>query len=169
MEVICGTTALPIEDVVEKYTQMLYRVAVMKMKNVPDAEELVQETLLKLIKQIKEGKRFESDEHLKAWLLRVEVNQGNTVLSSIWNNRTQGMDVTTEQGYEDQYNLGSAYEYVKRLPEKYRIAIQLHYYEELKTEEIADVMNTKPATVRSYLLRGRQKLKSMMEAENYVG
>lgn len=79
------------------------------------------------------------------------------------------MDVTTEQGYEDQYNLGSAYEYVKRLPEKYRIAIQLHYYEELKTEEIAEVMNTKPATVRSYLLRGRQKLKSMMEAENYVG
>lgn len=55
MEVICGTTALPIEDVVEKYTQMLYRVAVMKMKNVPDAEELVQETLIKLIKQIKEG------------------------------------------------------------------------------------------------------------------
>lgn len=169
MEVTCGSTKYLIDDIVQKYTDMLYRVAVMKMKNVPDAEELVQETFLKLIKQIKSGKTFESEEHLKAWLLRVEVNQGNSVLSSIWNNRTQGIDVTNEQGYEDKYDFGSAYDYVLKLPEKYRIAIQLHYYEELKTEEIAEIMKTKPATVRSYLLRGRQKLKELMETDGYVG
>lgn len=168
MEVICGNVCYQIDDIVKKHTDMLYRVAVMKMKNVPDAEEVVQETFLRLVRQIKSGKTFESEEHLKAWLLRVEINQGNTLLSSIWNNRTQGMENISEQGYEDEYNFGSAYEYVLKLPEKYRIAIQLHYYEELKTEEIADIMKTKPSTVRSYLRRGREKLKELMGADVYV-
>lgn len=168
MLVTCGNVSYQIDDIVQKYTDMLYRVAVMKMKNVPDAEEIVQETFLRLIRQIKTGKTFESEEHLKAWLLRVEVNQGNTILSSIWNNRTQGMDNITEQAYEDKYDFGSAYEYVLKLPEKYRIAILLHYYEELKTEEIAEIMKTKPATVRSYLRRGREKLKELIGADVYV-
>lgn len=168
MEVTCGNKKYPIDDVVQKYTDMIYRVAMMKMKNVPDAEEVVQETFLRLIKQVKANKSFDSDEHLKAWLLRVTVNYGNTVLSSIWNNRTQRIDDTQEKGYEDTYEIGGVYDYVLKLPEKYRIAIQLHYYEELKTEEIAEIMNTKPATVRSYLLRGREKLKEMMGADNYV-
>ena len=53
MEVTCGNRSYPIDEIVEQYTDMLYRVAVMKMKNVPDAEEVVQETFLRLIKQIK--------------------------------------------------------------------------------------------------------------------
>ena len=165
MEVTCGNRIYPIDEIVQQYTDMLYRVAVMKMKNVPDAEEVVQETFLRLIKQIKSGKKFESEEHLKAWLLRVEVNHGNTILSSIWNNRTQGMDDVNEKGYEDDYDFGSAYDYVLKLPEKYRIAIQLHYYEDLKTEEIAEIMRTKPSTVRSYLKRGRDKLKELIGAD----
>lgn len=165
MEVTCGNRIYPIDEIVQQYTDMLYRVAAMKMKNVPDAEEVVQETFLRLIKQIKSGKKFESEEHLKAWLLRVEVNHGNTILSSIWNNRTQGMDDVNEQGYEDDYDFGSAYDYVLKLPEKYRIAIQLHYYEDLKTEEIAEIMRTKPSTVRSYLKRGRDKLKELIGAD----
>ena len=57
----------------------------------------------------------------------------------------------------------------KQLPEKYRIAINLFYYEQLSTEQIAEIMRTKPTTVRSYLHRGREKLKEMMEADGYVG
>ena len=64
---------------------------------------------------------------------------------------------------------GYAYDYVLKLPEKYRIAIQLFYYEQLTTEQIADVMKAQPTTVRSYLHRGREKLKAMMEADGYVG
>ena len=56
-----------------------------------------------------------------------------------------------------------------KLPENYRVAIDLFYYEELPTEQIAVIMKTKPSTVRSYLHRGREKLKQMMEADGYVG
>ena len=62
-----------------------------------------------------------------------------------------------------------AYDYVMKLPEKYRIAINLFYYEQLTTEQIANIMKTKEATVRSYLHRGREKLKVMMEADGNVG
>ncbi|MBR3646412.1 MAG: sigma-70 family RNA polymerase sigma factor, partial [Lachnospiraceae bacterium] len=62
-----------------------------------------------------------------------------------------------------------AYDYVLKLPENYRVAIDLFYFEEMTTEQIAAVMKTKPTTVRSYLHRGREKLKQMMEADGYVG
>lgn len=171
MEVICGTEHISMEEVVNEYSTMLLRVAVMKMKNTPDAEEIVQETYFKLMKEIKKDKHFDSREHLKAWLLRVTANQGNSILTSVWNKRTEGMDSVGELSYEDktEFDGNYAYNYVLKLPEKHRIAIQLFYYEQFKAEEIAHIMKTKPSTVRSYLLRGRQKLKEMMEADNYVG
>jgi len=86
------------------------------------------------------------------------------ILTMAWNKRTEGMDNVGEVAAPEA-ETGYAYEYVSRLPEKYRVAIDLFYYEELSTEQIAQIMKTKPATVRSYLHRGREKLKEMMEAD----
>ncbi len=168
MKVICGKETIDAEDVIREYTNMVYRVAMVRMQNQPDAEEIVQDTFLRLIKQIKKGYEFESREHLKAWLLKVAVNRGISVLTSAWNKKTEGLDSVHEAAVEDKTD-SYAYDYVMKLPEKYRIAIKLFYYEQLTTEQIAEIMKTKPSTVRSYLLRGREKLKSMMEADGYVG
>lgn len=101
----------------------------------------------------------------KAWLLTVATNRGKSILNLMWNRRTQGLDALEEASYEDKHNEGYAYEYVMKLPEKYRVAINLFYYEQLKTDEIAKIMKTKETTVRSYLHRGRERLKEMMEAD----
>lgn len=168
MKIVCGTEKLEAEDVVREYTTMIYRVAMVRMQNQADAEEIVQDTFLRLFKQSKKGYEFESKEHLKAWLLKVAVNRGVSVLTSAWNKKTEGLDVAHEIPADEKAD-SYAYDYVMKLSEKYRIAIKLFYYEQLSTEQIAEIMKTKPSTVRSYLLRGREKLKSMMEADGYVG
>lgn len=168
MKVSCESESIDIEDVVREYTTLVYRVAMVKMKNQADAEEIVQDTFLRLCSQVKKGITFESREHLKAWLLRVAVNRGLSVLTSAWYKKTEGMEAVKEVAVTDKEE-SYAYDYVMALPEKYRMAINLFYYEELSTEQIAEIMNTKPATVRSYLHRGREKLKEMMETDGYVG
>lgn len=168
MEFDCGNEKIQVEDVVKEYTTMLYRLALLRTKEKADAEEIIQDTFLRLISYVKKGKGFESREHLKAWLLRVAVNRGISVVSSAWQQRTEGFDNIQELPAAEKSDT-YAYDYVLKLPENYRIAINLFYYEQLSTDQIADIMKTKPATVRSYLHRGREKLKEMMEADGYVG
>ena len=167
MNVVCGNNQYPLDEVIEKYIGTLYRLAIIRMQNKEDAEEVVQDTFLKLIEHVNKKRTFNDDEHLKAWLLTVATNRSKSILTLYWNRNTEGMDglkdlaaATTEDNY--------AYDYVLRLPEKYRVAINLFYYEQLTTEQIAGIMRTKEATVRSYLHRGREKLKIIMEADNNV-
>lgn len=167
MRIICGEKSYKAEDVIEQYSTMLFRLAMVRMKNKEDAQDIVQDAFLKLILYVKKGKQFNDDEHLKAWLLTVVINRGKSILNMIWNKKTEGIDDIKEMAAPEE-KTDYAYEYVMRLPEKYRIAINLFYYEQFTTEQIANVMGKKPATVRSYLHRGRDKLKEMMEADNYV-
>lgn len=167
MNVVCGNNQYPLDEVIEKYIGTLYRLAIIRMQNKEDAEEVVQDTFLKLIEHVNKNRTFNDDEHLKAWLLTVATNRSKSILTLYWNRNTEGMDGLKELAAtptEDSY----AYDYVLRLPEKYRVAINLFYYEQLTTEQIAGIMRTKEATVRSYLHRGREKLKIMMEADNNV-
>ena len=168
MNVICGTNKYALEDIIEKYNGMLYRLAIIRMQNKEDAEEVVQDTFVKLIEHIQKKKTFNDEEHLKAWLLTVATNRGKSILTLYWNKNTEGMDGLKEFAAPEQKE-NYAYDYVLKLPEKYRIAINLFYYEQLTTEQISIIMKTKESTVRSYLHRGREKLKMMMEADNNVG
>lgn len=168
MNVICGTNQYALEDIIEKYNGMLYRLAIIRMQNKEDAEEVVQDTFIKLIEHIQKKKTFNDEEHLKAWLLTVATNRGKSILTLYWNKNTEGMDGLKEFAAPEQKE-NYAYDYVLKLPEKYRIAIYLFYYEQLTTEQISIIMKTKESTVRSYLHRGREKLKMMMEADNNVG
>lgn len=168
MNVICGTTKYPLEDIIDKYNGMLYRLAIIRMQNKEDAEEVVQDTFVKLIEQIQKNKTFNDEEHLKAWLLTVATNRGKSILTLYWNKNTEGIDGLKDFAAPEQKD-NYAYDYVLKLPEKYKVAIYLFYYEQLTTEQIAVIMKTKDATVRSYLHRGREKLKTMMEADTYVG
>ena len=164
MKVICGTKEYEMEEVIEQYSTMLFRLSMVRMQNREDAQDVVQDTFLRLMTQVKKGKTFREEEHLKAWLLTVATNRGKSILTMAWNRKTEGMEALNDMAAPEQ-KTDYAYEYVMRLPEKYRVAINLFYYEQLTTEQIAEIMKTKPATVRSYLHRGREKLKKMMEEE----
>ena len=144
MEVICGKNNYDVETVIELYNGMIFRLAMIRMGNIEDAQDVTQDTFMRMIMYIKKGGSFHDEEHLKAWLLKVAVNRGKSVLSLVWNKRTEGLERAEKLSASDKSE-DYAYEYVLRLQEKYRVAINLFYYEQLSTEQIADIMGQKPA------------------------
>ncbi len=138
---------------------MLYRVALSHTGIREDAEDMVQETFLKWLQARPE---FESDEHEKAWLLRVLMNLCTNLVHKKGNRgQAELLDIYPAQEQEELYLI----EEVMRLPPLYRDAIYLFYYENYSTAEIARIMNQKESTVRSYLHRGRLKLRRWLENE----
>lgn len=145
-----------------QYMDTVFRVAFSYMKNRDDAEDVTQNVLLKLYQTDTD---FESESHVKHWLIRVTVNECKTVFRSPWRR------VENIEDYADTLSLpGKPHRELltlfASLPEKYRIVLYLYYYEDNTTKEIARLLDLKPATVRTRLARGREKLRKVfMEAE----
>ena len=135
----------------------LCRVFRVKGGNVSDAEDLYQEVFLRYLTK---APAFASEEHRKAWLLRVAVNCANRFHTSLWRKRTEPLSEALAVSAPEGEDL---WEELRRLPEKDRTILHLYYYEDLTTEEIAQLLGRKPATVRSQLARARNKLKILLE------
>ena len=147
------------EEVVSKYENMLYRVALSHTGIREDAEDMVQETFLRWLSARPE---FESEEHEKAWLLRVIINLCNNLVKKRGRrSETELLDIYPAKTEEEQ----GLIELVMKLPPNHRDAVYLYYYEGYSTKEIARIMDTKEATVRSWMLRGREQLKGWLEDE----
>lgn len=152
---------LSVDEVLGLYSDMVYRLAYARTKNRQDAEDITQEVFLKYIRSNQE---FEDEEHRKAWLLKVTANTSKSILTSAWARHYAQMDLEEipekTAGIEEKSEVFYA---VQRLPEKYRIVIQLYYYEELSIREISEVLSKKESTVKSLLRRGRERVKKMLE------
>lgn len=149
------------EQVIEYYSDMVYRLAFARTGTKADAEDVYEEVFLRFLKK---KPQFESEEHRKAWFLRVTVNCSNTFLSSYWQKRTEGLSEEIPFTAKEHQGL---YRELQRLPAKYRSVIHLFYYEELSVEEIGRILNRKPATVRTQLTRARELLRGMLKEEDY--
>ena len=82
---------ISVEELLERYSSMVFRLAFSKTKNKNDAEDITQEVFLKYMKS---NKQFNDEEHRKAWLLKVTINESKTLLMSAWFRRTTKMDKT---------------------------------------------------------------------------
>lgn len=142
-------------ELVNEYSSLLFRTAYFYCKNRTDAEEIVQEVY---IKYIKKQPSFESKQHEKAWFLRVTINLSKDYIKSFWNRNTEPY---TNELSSEMDNSWMIIDMIKKLPEKYRIVIQLYYIEGYSTREIATIINRTESTVRSRLSRGRELLKEM--------
>lgn len=157
------TFEVNIDDVVRRYADMVYRLAVLNTKNSFEAEDAFQEVFLKLYKNMY---KIRDEEHLKAWLIRVTVNQCRSMAVSAWNKRTVALEMTEEMTKEQEPgDYSEVYEAVRKLPEKYRKVIYLYYYEELQIKEIAKILNRKESTIKTQLVRGRKLLNERLKGE----
>ena len=122
-----------------------------------DAEDIVQEVLIRLMQS---AGVFEDESHEKAWLLKVASNLCKDKLKSASRQREvaipEGYDVADEK--QEQKEESDILQIISQLPEKYRSAIHLYYYEEYSVKEIAEILEKKETTIRSLLKRGREKL-----------
>ena len=138
-----------------QYTDTVYRVAVHNTRCKSDAEDFTQEVFVKLLES---SKKFKDGEHLKAWLIRVTINECRTLMRKYSRETEQSAEIADCAVYDGD----SVLEAVKALPENYRNAIYLHYYEGYTAKEIGKILDSKENTVLSWLSRGRAALRKEM-------
>ena len=147
-----------LENVINKYSNMVYRLALTRTNSKENSEDIYQEVFLKLAKKMP---KFESEEHEKAWLIRVTINCSKNLLKSGFLKNTSELkeDITFET--KERHDI---YYAVQRLPLKYRTIIYLYYYyEDYKINQISKIIRVNENTVKSRLARARQKLKQDLE------
>lgn len=141
------------------YGNAILRTAYTYLRNQDDAEDVVQDTLVQLLRT---NPGFESPEHEKAWLLRVAINLSKNKLRQRQRIDEKELDETFP-GTEPGDDLSFVWDAVAALPEKYREVIHLFYHEGYSTAEIAKLLGKNESTVRTLLRRGREQLRTTLK------
>ena len=140
------------------YGDSILRLAYSYLHNMSDAEDVVQETLIKYMKTAPE---FENEKHEKAWLMRVAGNISKNKID--YNNVRKADELSETLVAEEKEDLSFVWDAVKNLPDNMREVIHLFYHEGYSTKEIASILKRKESTVRSDLKRGRDKLRIVLK------
>lgn len=152
-----------IDSIYQRHVDTIYRVAYSFMKNGADAEDMVQEAFLRLLRS---GAEFDTEQHEKAWLIVTVSNLCKSALRSPWRRR-ESIDSLTEPPTVEDPAPDETLQAVLALPEDYKLPVYLYYYEGYPTAQIAQMLNVAPATIRSRLNRARKKLKLALEVYSY--
>lgn len=148
-------------DAVERYLDMVYRIALNWFRSVSDAEDAAQEVMLRLWKT---DTAFGDDGGMRYWLVRVTVNVCRDMARNPWRKRTVSLDSCPEPVLREPAQ-SALFQAVMDLPSKYRLPLYLHYYEGYSAAEVGELLGVKTSTVLTRLSRGRAKLKAQLEEE----
>ena len=145
----------------QRYLDMVYRIALNWFRHPSDAEDAAQEVMLRLWRT---DTAFQSEEHLRHWLVKVTVNECKRIALRPWRSRTAALEDCDGPVFEDREKR-ELYEAIMELPGKYRVPLYLYYYEGYAVNEVGELLGLRPSTVQTRLARGREKLKKMLTEE----
>ena len=140
------------EDVLETYSDMITRICIVNLRNSDDAKDCYQNVFMKLFEKDIE---FCSEEHLKAWLIRVCINECRNYRRVFYR---LTIDIDKIIMIDNKQELTLLPEVLK-LPKKYRNILYLYYYEGYHIQEISEILQMNQNTNKSYLKRGRELLR----------
>lgn len=146
---------------VQQYKDMIFRLAYSYTKNHFDADDVTQNVLLQLYKT---DKAFESEAHLKNWLMRVTVNHCKNLFRAPWRKHEKLEDYANTLAFEEEESK-DLFCLVMGLDQKYRVTLMLHYYEGYSIKEISRILDIPENTVSTRLARGRKILKELIIEE----
>ena len=152
----------PVQQLIERYQNSLYAAAFNTCQNQMDAEDVVQETFVQYYTSRKE---FESEQHIRAWLLRVVINKARNINRTFWKKNKCSLEDYIETLTFPNSQSRDLFEEVMKLPDKYRIVIHLFYYEDYSVREIADILKLSKSNVKVRLSRGRALLLDSLKEE----
>jgi RNA polymerase sigma factor (sigma-70 family) len=155
-------TGEELSQIYNRHVNTVYKVCFLYMKNSYDAEDMVQQTFIRLMK---DRTVFQNAEHEKAWLIRTAVNLCKDHFKSWWSRTTVGLEEASDVAAVDSMRTDETLEKVMSLPPKYKTVIYMYYYEGYSTAEIAGILGMKESTVRGNLRRGRHQLKMEIGGE----
>ena len=153
---------LSVQELAENYSKNLFTIALNICKNPHDAEDVVQDTFLTCLTQNKE---FESQEHIRAWLIRVTINKAKNKTKTFWRKNIGSLEEYMASVEFPSQEASDLFEAVMGLPEKYRIVIHLFYYEDYSVQEISEILKLSPGNVKVRLSRGRAALRNILREE----
>jgi len=164
-----------LDVIILRYQNLVYKLAYHQMGNRSDADDIFQEVFLRLVRH---AAKIKSEEHLKAWLIRVTLNCCNSLGASFARTKSVPYDDTRtsrENSGEDEPDYDSAFQQedryqvegdtesvvqmIQRLPREYRVVIYLFYYEEFSIAQIAETLQISAGAVKTRLSRARQMLR----------
>ncbi|MEG0894588.1 MAG: sigma-70 family RNA polymerase sigma factor [Oscillospiraceae bacterium] len=151
---------ISIDEAINKYTDMVYRLALSRTKKVCDAEDILQDVFYSLIKNFN---KINDEEHLKAWLIKVTINKTISFFNS--SNKKKNIALSEDLAYLPKEK-SDVYYAVMNLKKDYRTVIHLFYYEDLSVLEISAILKQKESTIRSKLHRARNLLKEKLEGSS---
>jgi len=148
-----------------QYADMVRRICMVHLKNYHDTEDIFQTVFLKYVLS---SDTFQSQEHEKAWFIRVTINACRDLLRSFFRRNTVSMEEIEEMagsfGTEEDSEVRQA---VLRLPEKYRDAVYLHYFEGYSAAETGKLLGKKENTIYTLLSRARDILGRELGGEEH--
>lgn len=153
-------SAKDIERIIDAYGNILFRLCLIMLGNASDAEDAVQETLIKYLQKAPE---FKDREHEKAWILKVAANKCRDILR--FRVRHVTVDMESIHEFTKDSSDSGILEALMTLPEKFRIVLILYYVEQYKTEEIAGMIGKSVSAVKMRLQKGRKLLKEIYRKE----
>ena len=153
---------LSVDETFQKYGDRIFSAAFSVCRNRADADDVVQDTLIRYLSLDKE---FESEEHRKHWILRVAVNESRKLLRSFWRRASVPLEEWQEAAAVEDPAKAEVLEAVMALEPKYRVAVYLYYYDGLSVAETAAAMKANASTVQTWLLRARARLRKELSEE----
>ncbi|MBP1544139.1 MAG: sigma-70 family RNA polymerase sigma factor [Oscillospiraceae bacterium] len=152
-----------ISSLFDRYSDMVYRISLNIVRNCEEAQDIVMDTFVALMKQA----QFNDEAHIKAWLIRTAENKSINVMKSARVRRNQPLDEVLENTLSAPLSEGEhdLLDMVMRLPDKLKSTLYMFYFEDMKAEEIAQALGVSEATVYKRLERGRSSLKISLEGD----
>lgn len=149
-------------EVIQRYGDMVRRLCMVHLKNYADTEDIFQTVFLKYALA---SVSFDSDEHEKAWLIRVTLNACRDLLRSVFRSRTVSLEELVEQPARLAADHREVLEAVLSLPARYRDVVYLHYYEDYTAPEIAQILGKNVNTIYTRLTRAKGLLREKLGGE----
>lgn len=147
------------KEAAARYADTVFRIAFHSCKNRADAEDITQNVLLKLYRT---GTGFESEEHLRRWVIRVAVNESKKLVCSAWFRKRVPLEEAAGSLPFQSEEESALFLAVMELPKKYRVPVYLYYYEGYPVKEAAAMCGVKVSTMQTRLQRAREKLKKKL-------
>ena len=151
---------------IERYSDTVRRLCMVHLKNYADTEDIFQTVFLKYVLS---SVSFESDEHEKAWFIRVTINACKDLLKSFFRSRTISLEEVLEQPSKLAPDHREVLEAVLSLPQKYRDVVYLHYFEDYTAPQISRILGRNENTVYTLLTRSRKMLREKLGDDGYEG
>lgn len=155
-----------VNQAVERYADTVQRLCMIYLKNHADTEDIFQTVFLKYAMS---SAAFESEEHEKAWFIRVTINACKDLLRSFFRSRTVSMEEVLDQPAPLPPDTRAVWEAVLALPQKYRNVVYLHYYEGYTAPEIGRILGKNVHTVYTLMNRSRQMLRDALGGDGDEG